>query len=819
MHFMTNDALLGSAESWFSKQSWQPFAFQRAAWLAYLEGREGLVNAPTGSGKTYSLLLPILLQGLYERQMGAARPGVQAIWITPVRALAGEIQMAAKRALQGLGLEWEVAVRNGDTGAADRQRQKKKPPEILILTPESLHLLLATKGYPQYFQSLKALVCDEWHELLGSKRGVQVELAISRLRSISPRLKVWGISATIGNLEEALAVLLGPKAAESVSIIIRADIEKKIEVQTLLPDEIERFPWAGHLGLRMVEKVLPIIEQSKSTLLFANTRSQCEIWYRQLLDVCPDLAGVLAMHHGALSRELRDWVENALHEGILKAVVCTSSLDLGVDFRPVETIVQIGSPKGVARCMQRAGRSGHQPGALSRIFFAPTHSLELVEGAALRQAIASGQVESRTPYVRCFDVLAQYLLTLAISEGFHPEEILREVQGTFAFESISRHEWDWVLSFIRDGGAPLQAYDEFKKAELGEDGVYRVHSRRTAMQHRMQIGTIVSDAGMQVQYVSGGQLGTIEERFVGLLKPGDVFWFAGKNLELVRIKEMTVQVRASKQKDGKVPSWLGGRLPWSSQMGEHLRLKIDEAATGSAKDPELFALEPLFALQRRRSHLPRHDELLLEYFSTKEGFHLMVYPFEGRFVHEGMSALLAYRISKLQPISFSIAMNDYGFELLSDSEIPVEEALRQGLFSIEALGTDIENSLNATELARRRFRDIAGIAGLVFKGYPGKQKKDRHVQASSQLFFEVFKAYEPDNLLLQQAYEEARLFQLEEARLREALQRIASQRIVLARPAKATPFAFPILVDRLRVRLSSEKLEDRIRKMQKEFAR
>lgn len=811
---MDQNAGIRLAEAWFAKQSWHPFAFQRQAWSAYLDGQEGLVNAPTGSGKTYALLTPILLEGLQAGALGVQVQGVQAIWVTPIRALAAEIKQAAERALQGLGLDWEVGIRSGDTSTAERQRQKKSPPGILILTPESMHLLLASKGYPAFFKQLKAIVCDEWHELVGSKRGVQMELAISRLRSIAPALKVWGISATIGNLDEAAYILLGSRATLGKYVVIRASIEKTIDVQTLLPDKVERFPWSGHLGMQMVEKVLPVIDQSKTTLLFTNTRAQCERWYQQLLDAAPELAGALAMHHGSLSRSLRDWVENALHEGVLKAVVCTSSLDLGVDFRPVETIIQIGSPKGIARCIQRAGRSGHQPGATSRIYFVPTHSLEIVEGAALRQAVTAGNIEARTPYIRSFDVLAQYLVTLAVSEGFYPEEILKEVRDTFAFESISDVEWAWLLSFIRDGGVSLQAYDAFKKVEVCEDGLYRVLSRRIAMQHRLQIGTIVSDTGMQVKFVGGGHIGTIEERFVGLLKPGEVFWFAGRSLELVRVREMTVQVRLSSRKDGKVPSWLGGRMPWSSQLGETLRNKIDEAATGVVQDVELKKLEPLFELQRSRSHLPRSGEFLIEYFSSKEGFHLLVYPFEGRFVHEGMSALIAYRISKLKPISFSIAMNDYGFELLSDSEIPIEEAMQAGLFSTQNLSADIERSLNEVELARRRFRDIAGIAGLVFKGYPGKQKKDRHLQASSQLFFEVFQTYEPNNLLLLQAFDEVRTFQLEEGRLRLALERISHQRLVLTRPAKATPFSFPILVDRLRERLSSEKLEDRIKKMQ-----
>ncbi len=804
--------VIKKAIHWFQQQGWQPFEFQLDAWNAYLEGHHGLVNAPTGSGKTYSLVVPMMLESLEQLE---SNKGVQAIWITPIRALAKEIQLASQRAAHGLGLNWDIAIRSGDTSANEKQQQKKKPPQMLITTPESLHLLLAQKGCSNYFQSLKGIVVDEWHELVGSKRGVQMELALSRLKNVQPNLKVWGISATIGNMQEAQDVLFGPTIPKHKIRIVRANIKKRIEVKSVIPDEIERFPWAGHMGLKMIEKILPLIRQSQTTLIFTNTRAQCEIWYQQLLEVDADLAGQIAMHHGSISRELRDWVENALHEKMLKAVVCTSSLDLGVDFRPVETIIQVGSPKGVARFVQRAGRSGHQPGAISRIYFVPTHTLELLEAASLRKCIVEQQLESRLPYIRSFDVLVQYLVTLAVGEGFEPNKIWKEIKATFSFESLTLEEWNWCLQFITSGGTALGAYDDYQKV-IVENGTYKVNSKKIALRHRLSIGTIMSDASLQVKYVSGGFIGTVEEWFVSQLKPGDTFWFAGKSLEMVRIKDMTVQVRKSDKKKGKVPSWMGGKLQLSSELSEQLRSQIDCLARADKiadMDIELQAIQPLIELQAKRSYVPKKEELLVEYFQDKEGYHLVIYPFEGRYVHEGMSALVAFRLSQMQPISFSMAMNDYGFELLSDAEIPIEKALQTSLFTTENLAFDIQKSLNATELAKRCFRDIANISGLVFKGYPGKTKKDRHLQSSSQLFFQVFQDYEPDNLLLQQAYDEVMTFQLQEARLRIALQRIQNQRLVLTYPKKATPFAFPIMVDRLREKLSSEQLEDRITKM------
>jgi ATP-dependent Lhr-like helicase len=813
--YMKTEVSIEQAKEWFEQNGWEPFPFQLESWQYYLEGYSGLVNAPTGSGKTYSLAMPILLEALREEK---PVKGLRAIWITPIRALAKEIQSSMQRAAHDLGLDWNIAIRSGDTSQSERAKQKRNAPEVLITTPESLHLLLASKGYHRYFKHLKTIVIDEWHELIGSKRGVQIELALSRFKGFLPAVKVWGISATIGNMQEAIDVLLGSQLHPGTYKIVKADIEKKIEVESVLPDEIERFPWAGHLGIKLLDKIIPIIEEGNSTLIFTNTRAQCEIWYQKILDAAPQLAGAIAMHHSSISRELRNWVEEALHEGTLKAVVCTSSLDLGVDFRPVERIVQIGSPKGVARFMQRAGRSGHQPGAVSTIHFVPTHALELVEAAALRYAMQEDKLESRIPYIRSFDVLLQYLVTLAISDGFKPEELLPEIRSTYAFSSITDDEWAWCLHFITTGGHSLHAYDEYKKV-IVEEGIYKVDSRRVAMRHRLQIGTIVSDVSMNVKYVSGKRIGTIEEWFIAQLKPGDVFWFAGRSLELVRIKEMTVQVRKSKKKTGKIPAWLGGRLQWSSQLSSSLRYKMEQISDQRFTEAELQCLQPLIEVQAQRSKVPNAGELLIEYFKDREGYHLIFYPFEGRFVHEGMGALIAYRIARLSPISFSIAMNDYGFELLSDSPIAIEQALEADIFSTTQLSQDINASINAVEMAKRKFRDIASIAGLVFRGFPGKQKKDRHLQSSSQLFFDVFYDYEPDNLLLLQAYDEIMSFQLEEARLRNALERINKQQIIVTKPQRATPFAFPIIVDRLREKLSSEKLEDRIKKMKLQLVR
>ncbi len=804
---------------WFKQKNWQQFAFQREMEDAYLAGYSGLLNAPTGSGKTFAMFLPFLVDYIntyptdYKTRQNN---GLLMLWITPLRALTNDIRKAMQQVCDDLELPWKIGTRTGDTPAAEKQTLKKKLPEVLLTTPESLHLMLAQKEYPKVFKSLQVVVTDEWHELLGTKRGVQVELGLSKLKHLS-KLRIWGISATIGNLEQAAEVLLGNDMPADRIKMIRANLEKKIVIESVIPENVETYSWAGHIGLKLLPQVIEIVERSKTTLIFTNTRAQSEIWYHAILDKYPEYAGIMAMHHGSLDNELRNWVEQALHNEALKLVVCTSSLDLGVDFRPVDTVVQIGSPKGVARFMQRAGRSGHHPGAISKAYFVPTHSLELLEGAALKQALVNGVYESRDPILLALDVLIQYMVTLAVSDGFTANELFNEVKTTFAFADLKRNEFNELLDFITNGGKTLAQYDEFLKVEL-ENGLYKVNNRRVAMRHRLSIGTITSDVSIRIRWLSGGSLGTIEESFVSKLKPGDNFWFAGRSLEFVRFKEMSAYVQKSNKKKGMIPSWMGGRMPLSSQLSAVLRDKLDEVARGVETGVEVEALRPLFNIQAAESHLPRQDEFLIESFESRDGHHLFFYPFEGRLVHEGMASLLAYRISKIKTASFSIAMNDYGFELLTDDQVLLKEALNSNLFTIDNLLNDIQHSLNANEMARRRFRDIAHIGGLIFTGYPGQPVKSRHLQASSSLLFDVFSEYEPNNLLVRQAYNEALAFQLEEFRLRAALQRIAKQKIIVKITDKPTPFAFPILVDSLgRERFTTESLEERVAKMAKQY--
>lgn len=807
---------LARVEDWLARGGREPFGFQREVWDAYRDGESGLIHAATGAGKTWAAWLAPLLVWMDEHPERIGRrfpaPPLTVLWITPLRALAADTEASLRTPLRELGIPWTLERRTSDSSSSVRQRQRERLPTALVTTPESLSLLLSRPDARSLFASLALVVVDEWHELTGSKRGVQTELALARLRRFTPGLRVWGLSATLGHLETALHALLG--SSDRPGRIVRGAGPKPLRVDTFLPEDVERFPWAGHLGLKLLPGVVEAIEEGKTALVFTNTRSQTEIWYQAILDARPEWAGEIALHHGSLDRKVRDWVEDGLRDGALRCVVCTSSLDLGVDFAPVDRVLQIGSPKGIARLAQRAGRSGHQPGAESRVTCVPTHAFELIEVAAARRALESGRIESRAPLDKPLDVLAQHLVTIAAGGGFRPADLLAEVRTTRAYRDLSDAEWDWALDFVTRGGPALRAYPEYRRV-AEQDGLFLVPDPATARRHRMSIGTITSDAELQVQYVGGGRLGTVEESFVARLHPGDRFVLAGKVLELQAVRDMTAWVRRVKGRSGTFPRWMGGRMPLSTALAAAVRDRLGEARHGIYAGPEMETIRPILELQAAWSKIPEPDELLIERLRSREGHHLFVYPFEGRLVHEGLAALLAWRIARLQPISFTLAVNDYGIELLSPEPAPLEEALAAGLLSPNGLLEDIPASLNAAEMARRQFREIARIAGLLFQGFPGSRKPARHLQASSGLFYEVFAQYDPENLLLRQAHREVLEQQLESGRLGRTLARLAASRVTILEIERPTPLGFPLLVDRLReTTLSSEKLADRVRKMQ-----
>jgi len=801
-------------DAWFAARGWKPFTFQREVWKAIGEGRSGLLHATTGAGKTYAVWLGALMA--YAGGATKKPPPLAVLWITPMRALAADTLRALQQPLDALSAEgliaWTAGARSGDTPSGERAAQNQRLPTVLVTTPESLSVLLSRADAKDVLGSVRMVVVDEWHELLGNKRGVQVQLALARLRLWSTGLCVWGMSATLGNLAGAMRTLLG----DTSGTLVQGQVAKTLVIDSLLPGRAERFPWAGHLGLTMLPQVIDEIANSSTALVFTNTRSQSEIWYQALLEARPEWAGTIALHHGSLDRAVREWVELALKNGELRAVVCTSSLDLGVDFLPVERVLQIGSPKGVARLLQRAGRSGHAPGRPSRITLVPTHSIEMVEGAAARAAVAAGHIESRESPEQPLDVLVQHLVTVALGGGFVPDELYDEVRSTAAYAHLSPESWAWCLSFVRQGGPSLAAYPDYQRAVPDDDGVWRVPDARLARRHRANIGTIVSDASMSVQFLAGARIGSVEESFAARLKPGDCFLFGGRLLELVRIHDMTAWVRRASGKRAAVPRWNGGRMPLSTTLADAVVQQLALAGEGRYDSPELQCVRPLLEIQQQWSALPTPQTLLAELLTTREGTHLFLYPFAGRHVHIGLANLIAWRVARHQPRTFSMAVNDYGFELLSATEVDWPALLPQVLKVSDdgqALLHEVLASLNAGELAQRRFREIARVSGLIFQGYPGEKRGNKQLQASSSLFWEVFRKYDPTNRLLQQAEQELLAQELEIGRLQASLTRMASQQWVVKSLARPTPFAFPLMVERFREQLSNESVADRIARM------
>ena len=805
-----SDPVAGSAvAAWMAGRGWQAFPFQAEVWQAVAGGRSGMLHATTGSGKTYAVWLGMLEALLRRHPPGRSAEPLRVVWLTPMRALASDTAKALAAPLRDLAPNWSLGLRTGDTPSAERAKQDRRMPTVLVTTPESLTLMLTREHARAELQGVEYVVIDEWHELIGSKRGVQAQLAVARLRGFHPGLVTWGLSATLGNLEQAMQVLCGPDP-EPAPKLVRGKIDKTLVIDTLIPPDPGKYSWAGHLGARMQQPVVEEIERSGTTLVFTNVRSQAEIWYQLLLEARPDWAGHIALHHGSLDKATREWVEQGLKEGTLRAVVATSSLDLGVDFLPVERVLQVGSAKGVARMLQRAGRSGHAPGRPSRVTLVPTNTMEIVEAAAARWAAQAGRVEKRTPPDKPLDVLVQHLVSVALGGGFTTDALYREVTGAWSYRGLTRGEFDWAVAFCERGGDSLGAYPEYHRIVRDDDGVYRVKDTGVARRHRLGVGTIVSDAAIQVKYLSGGNLGTMEEGFIARLKPGDHFFFAGRLLEFVRVRDMAAYVRKATRNKGTVPTWQGSKMALSTELSDAVLEMMQAAARGEYTEPELEAARPMLLTQQRLSKIPTPTTLLVETFKSREGHHLYVYPFAGRNVHLGLASLIAWRLARENANTFSISFDDYGFELVSAAPFDVEPVTSQRVFSGEDLMHDVLASLNSSELAQRRFREIARVAGLISTGYPGQPKSTRQLQASSALFFEVFRKYDAGNLLLSQAENEVLSQELEISRLGGTLASMRAKTLDFVELRHRSPMSLPLMVARFREKLSTEQLSQRL---------
>ncbi|MDP4720949.1 MAG: ligase-associated DNA damage response DEXH box helicase [Akkermansiaceae bacterium] len=804
---------------WLESKGWEAFHFQEENWKRYLEGSSGLLHAPTGFGKTLAVWLGPLSEslgalGISEGEIPskaqlAALP-CEVLWITPLRALSQDTLRALREPMDDLGIAWPIEARTGDTSSYRKAKLREKFPHTLVTTPESLSLMLTHPDTRKKLAHLKCVIVDEWHELLGTKRGIQTELCLARLRKWrGTALRTWALSATLGNLEEAAKPLhKHQKSVPKNFHILPADLEKKIEITTMIPDEIESFPWAGHLGTRLVGRVARQIREANTTLLFTNTRNQTENWFQQLSGLGIFADNEIALHHGSLDREERALVEAGLRDGTLRCVVCTSSLDLGVDFSPVDQVIQVGSPKGIARLTQRAGRAGHSPNQISRIFCVPTNALELVEFSAARDAWERREIEARRMLGKPLDVLVQHLVSLVLGQPAKPEDLRKEITSSHSYHDLTDAEWKWCIAFITNGGA-LSQYPQYKKAVL-EGGLLSVPDKRTAQLHRLNIGTITSDAAITIKFTGGRILGSVEESFISKLKPGGQFVFAGRRLELVRFHKLNATVRmATKKTRGDVPSWSGGRLPLSSELARSVARQL-HTPTDNA---EMKAVAPILEIQKRWSSIPTAEKLLVEFTTSREGEHLFFFPFAGRLAHEGLASLTAYRISQRSGESIHTTQNDYGFSLTARRGLSLDEGVLREALSPENLEEDLLSCMNTAEMSRRQFRIIARVAGLLVPDLPGNRRPVRDLQVSARLLFEVFTRYDPDNLLLEQSRREILEGQLELARLEETLVSLAGKSFELVETERLTPMAFPLWADRLSAYLPAGDAATQLEKM------
>ncbi len=801
-------------QTWLESKGWQAHSFQKEAWQSYDKGEHRLIHLSTGFGKTYAAILRALDHlAAQKRASQEKRPsGVKILYLSPLRALGNDLKTNIELPIKDLNLPLKVATRTGDTSTTERARLKERPPDILITTPESLNLMLTSDRFREYFEHLECLVVDEWHELMASKRGVQVQLALQHLLSLAPRCRVTGLSATLGNPHEAAKALVGPKNPITV---ISGPVKREFDVECLRPDSLDGFPWAGHLGLIMVEKVTELMDPNSTTLYFTNTRSQAERWYSELKESLGDEAHLIGLHHSSIERQAREDIEKGLKEGTLPYVVCTSSLDLGVDFPKVDRVFQIGSAKSISRFLQRAGRSQHRPGGIPTITFVPTHALELFEFMAVQRAIERGHQEKIDVPKSCFDVLIQHIQTLALAEGLDEEQAYQEIVATTTFEELTRDQFQQAIEFLTTGGC-LKSYDSYQKLKEFK-GRHYLANKEVVRTHRLNMGTITSDPVITVQYVRGSRLGTVEENFVSKLKKGSVFNFAGKTLKYVMLKDLKLYVKKASANEAITPVWQGGKLPLSDLLTFELRDLLEDLSRGELKHDLLALLAPVIQAQERLSVFPKKDELLVETCETREGHHTFLYPFAGRLVHEGLAALMSMRLSKKLKETFSFSVNEYGLEILGPSGLVLTESdLRQAL-GPQNLLVDMEKSLGSSGLAKRQFKEIAQVSGLVPQNQMGKRRTLKNLQSSTSLLFDVFERYEAKNLLYQQSLQEVKVYQFQEERMKNTLKRLEESHLIYRLTPYPGPLGFPLVIERMAATVSGNSLKERIEKLKKAY--
>lgn len=793
-------------EKWFAQNGWRPRAHQLGLLSKTQAGLSTLLIAPTGAGKTLAGFLPTLVELSQQKKHkpGQKKRGVHTLYISPLKALAVDIKRNLEKPIEEMGLNIEIETRTGDTSASRRQRQKLSPPQIMLTTPEQLALLISNKDAEQFFDGLETVIFDELHSLVTSKRGQLLSLGLARLRTLRPQLKTIGLSATVSNPDDLRRWLVRqpPLGEIATSQLIKLEGGAKPNI-TILKSE-ERVPWSGHSARYAMAEVYEAIKQHQTTLLFVNTRSQAEMLFQSLWKINDDTLPI-ALHHGSLDVSQRRRVEEAMQRNELRAVIATSTLDLGIDWGDVDLVVHVGAPKGASRLAQRIGRANHRIDEPSRAILVPSNRFEVMECQAALDANYLGAQD--TPALRegALDVLAQHILGTACAGPFFADQLYEEITSAAPFANVTREKFDLALQFVATGGYALKSYEQYAKIRYVEDGSWRLTHPRLAQRYRMNCGTIIQapmldvrltrKKGKNASFQGGPMLGKIEENFIESLSPGDTFMFAGQTLRLEGIREAACYVSKAHGSDPKVPSYIGGSFPLSTYLAELVREMLSDP---KLRDKLPAQVSEWLLIQKENSILPSKNDLLVETFPRGDRFYMVAYPFEGRLAHQTLGMLLTRRLERMKAKPLGFVASDYAIavwglkdfsKLFADGKPLLEE-----LFDEDMLGDDLETWLDESFLLKRTFRDCATIAGLIERRFPGKEKTGRQMTVSSDLIYDVLRTHEPDHILLQATRQEAAYGLLDIRRLGEMLSRISS-RIVHKPLDKISPLAVPIMME------------------------
>ncbi|MEL6473631.1 MAG: ligase-associated DNA damage response DEXH box helicase [Pseudomonadota bacterium] len=779
---------------WFSGRGWSPRRHQLALTEAALAGQSALLIAPTGGGKTLAGFLASLIELADKPTRNSDRPALHTLYISPLKALAVDVARNLEQPASEMGLDIRIETRTGDTPSHKRQRQRANPPDILLTTPEQLALFIASDHAAEFFADLKCVIIDEIHAVAASKRGDLLSLGLATLASWAPACRFVGLSATV-KAPDALARWLSPDAR-----VIQSAGGVTAEVDILVSRE--RIPWSGHSGRFAVPEVYEAIQAATMALVFVNTRSQAELMFQELWRANEDGLAI-ALHHGSLAKEQRRKVEAAMAAGQLKAVVCTSTLDLGIDWGEVDLVIQMGAPKGAARLVQRIGRANHRMDEASRAMLVPTNRFEVLECRAAEAAVEAGEMDGDGLRTGSLDVLAQHVMGRACGEGFQLEALFDEVRRAAPYDWIDWETWERVVDFVATGGYALKTYDRFKRIVRRADGTWHARTKADIQQHRMNVGAIVEARNLEVRLASfvggrggekkiaraGRKLGELEEWFIGQLTPGDSFLFGGEVLRLIGIEEDQALCVRSKAEKPAIPSYNGGKFPLSQFLAGRVREMIHDPAQWSALPDQV---REWFEIQKLRSHIPPPDHMLAETFPRADRYYMVCYPFEGRLAHQTLGMLLTRRLERggYKPLGFVASEYAMAVWCMEDTR----GLDMQALFHSDLLGDDLEEWLDESVLMKRTFSHCALISGLIARRHPGEKKTGRQVTFSTDLIYDVLRSHEPDHLLLQAARADAATGFLDIRRVSDLLSRVKGK-IDHVRLDKISPFAVPVMLE------------------------